>query len=314
MKAKPNTTAAVLLLSLAAVQLSAAGPEADAWNAAYNVKPAVLRSTPGDRLALAARYEAKAKYDYAPWRGPTAFVKGVSEGTVATLSEANSDDLFAELQLGAAFQLMKGPRVPPPPESRDPTAPPATPPATGGYRLGRLELGAKVRLETDQPFENYSLTYGPQLAYFHNNTRGAWPLVPSLCVDYQRVEPLHSRFLRSLGEDEDGFYRLSTVASWDLPLGEALAPRSRYLGPLGAIFNLRDYRAQEVPSAVRQSRRDESRYYEGGLNYEFTDLRCRWLRSAYVTVAHGRKPPVVDNKTMVFVGVVLGWDAMAARR
>lgn len=295
-------------MALAAVSVHAKD-EPDPWDLSLKVKPSLLHSATDDDYALAGKYRAKATYDWYPWRGPTAFAQLLSEGTVASDADINSENLFAELNGGVAFQLQQSGTVAPPPDGpRDPNAPPTEPPPSGGYRLGRLELSAKVRFETDQSFDNYSVTYGPQVGYFHNNYKGLWVLVPSVYADYQRVEILESSLYQSLGEDEDPFYRFSIVASWDIPIGEKLAPDNRYISPLGAIANVRYYQAFDVPDSIEAGNDDHAWYYELGLNYEFTDLKIRWLRSAYVSVARGRQPPAVENKTMVFVGVVLAWD------
>jgi hypothetical protein len=257
------------------------------------------------------RWQGRLLYDYSPWRGNlTAFAAGQSRGTIATDSHAHSESISAEIDTGLAWQLQQAVQLgeAPPVGERDPNAPASTPPAGGGFRFGRIELSAKVGFETDQPLDNYGLTYGPQLGYYHNNEDGLWPFVPSFYLDYQRVDLLDSRYYRDLGlSDDESFYRFSAIASWQLPVGTWLARDNRYISAIGAIANLRYTRSHDVPDAIEGTGQDESWYYEGGLNYAFTNIGAKLLRSVYVTVAHGRLPPAVEDKTMVFVGVVIGW-------
>lgn len=272
----------------------------------YSVKPSLLSSTASGDVVPALGYDVEARYDCDPWTGKVSgFAKAWSQGTIATRGAANAEALFAELQIGAAWQMTEDSIVPPPP---GPGEQATLQLPTGGRRFGRLELCGKVRFETDQLFENNDVAYGPQIGYFHSNATGMWPLMPSLYVDYLRVNPCMSDYLEDIGADDGGFYRASAVASWDVPIGEILAPKDSLISPLGMIFNARYYSAYDVPSEVKTRGRDESWYGECGIRYEFTDRGMRWLRSVFLTVARGRTPPVTDNATMVFLGIVLGPD------
>jgi len=302
----------VVLVTVSSLRCAAA--DSDSLDYDLKLKPALLYGGDND-FAAAAKYRAKLRYDLRPWSSrASGFALGKSEGTLATRARIHSENIFAEVHLGGAYQLQTDYTVPPPPPpgTMDPNAPPTVPPPTGGFRYGLVELSFKGRFETDQPLENYAATFGPQLGYFHNNTANAWALVPSLFVDYQQVEVLKSRYYDSLGVDEDTFFRLSAVASWDVSIGELLSEH-RYVTPLAAVFNLRYSYAYNVPDAVKDQGKDQAWYWEAGLNYEFTDIGWKWLRNAYVTVARGRQPPVVENETMVFVGLVVGWDKTKRR-
>jgi hypothetical protein len=310
--------AAALLVVLSAGSCPAAEEKTHLFDSDFNLKPAVLHASKGSDWAAALRWRGRLAYDYSPWRGSlTAFASGQTQGTLATDARAHSEDIWAEINTGLAWQLQRAVKLgtAPPRGERDPTAPSTGPPPGGGLRLGRLEVGLKVRFETDQPLENYALTYGPQLGYFHNNEQGLWPLVPSFSLDYQRVDLLDSLYYRRLGlNDDDSFFRFSTVASWQLPVGTWLARDNRYVNSLGAVANLRHTLAREVPNAIKLQGKDESWYCEAGLNYAFKNVGAKWLRSAYVTVARGRLPPATENKTVIYVGLVVGWPLEGRHR
>lgn len=272
----------------------------------YHLKPALLHGTNGSRTAAALRYDGSLRYDYAPWSTKwTAFGQALTQGTLATDWRSNSENLFAEIRGGAFLDLYEPPAVAPPPArgNRDPRAVPVTP--QGGHDYGRIEVAPNVRFETDQALRNYNLVYGCRLGYGNLKQTRAWALVPSAYAEWQRVDTLYSDVMRRRGIPEEAFYRWGVIGSWDWATGEDLAPNSRIWRPLGAHFDIRYYRSYDLPSGADLPELRDALYYAGGLNYELTG-KLGWVRSVYLTVAHGKLPPVTRDDTMVFVGVVLG--------
>lgn len=301
---------AQLLLVASAFVLRATAEDAPSpFKYDYSIKPGVLSGSAENDLVPALKYSASAKYDWAPWKGNgTAFAKFRSEGAVATEATANSENLFAELHAGGDFFLGKPAPVTAPPPAPGNFTPDMVPPTPEGRKdFGFIEGTAKLRFETDQSFENYNVTYGPHIGYVHRNSAKAlWPLVPLVQVDFQRVEVLHSEAYEKRGIDEEAFWRYGITAEWNWQAGEQLAQDSRYLRPLGVYGRVSYYQSYDLPKGATRAEFDESTYYAGGLNYAFTKLNLRYLRSAFITVAHGRLPPTIREQTMVFVGVTLG--------
>ena len=291
---------AMLLATMLAGPVQAAGRDVSPVDTRYHLKPALLHGTNGSRTAAALRYDGSVRYDYAPWSTKwTAFGQALTQGTVATDWRANSENLFAEIRGGAFLDLYE----PPAPGSRTPLAVPAAP--KGGYDYGRIEVTPNVRFETDQALRNYNLVYGCRLGYGNLKQTRAWALVPSAYAEWQRVDTLYSDAMRRRGVPEEAFYRWGVIGSWDWATGEDLAPGSRIWQPFGTHFDIRYYRSYDLPSGADLPELRDALYYAGGINYELTG-KLAWVRSVYLTVAHGKLPPVTRDDTMVFVGVVLG--------
>lgn len=311
-----KTLTSALVLGLASARLlagDAAGDTPSPWKAKFQAKPSLLHGTASDVTAAALRYDTSLRYHYDPWTSKlTGFAEALSQGTVATDARANTENLFAEIRGGLVYDFYEPPTpaAPPPPGERSPLDVPSTP--TGGYDFGRISLAPNVRFETDQPFENYQLTYGGVLGYGNLKQTGWWALAPSVQAEFQRVEVLYSRYYHQLGVEEDAFYRLGLIASWDWAIGEDLAPNSRFWRPFGLHFDVRFYQSYDLPSGAGIPELRESLYFAGGINYELTG-RLKWIRSVYVTVAHGRLPPATEDETMVYFGVVLGTKGLATR-
>lgn len=283
--------------------------EPSAFKYDWSVKPGLLHGSHDSEFVPALKYSALMRYDWAPWTGPaTAFAKARSEGTVATEASANSENLFAELMFGGDIYFgTPAPDVapPPPPGDFDPNQVPPTP--VGRTHYGFLEGAVKTRFETDQSFNNYNLTYGPHIGYVHRNSAvGFWPLVPLVQADFQRVEVLQSESFEKRRIDEDAFWRFGLTAEWNWQVGEQFARNSYYVRPVGVYGRLSYFQSYDMPKGATRAEFDESTYVAGGLNYAFTKINLSYLRSGFVTVAHGRLPPAVREQTMVFIGITLG--------
>ena len=288
------------------------------WDYDDDFKPALLGGSGDAEWAAALRWRARLNYDYSPWRGPAvAFANANTKGTLATDARAHSENMSADVGVGGAIQLQRADQLgtPPPLRERDANARETNAPPSGGFRWGRLELSGRIGVESDQSVQNAALTYGPQIGYFHNNEDGAWPLVPSMYVDLQQVDLLRSDHYRSLNlDDRDSSLRLSLIASWQLPVGTWLSKENRHVQALGAVVNLRYTFAEGTPDAIEERDEDRTMYIEAGLNYDLARLRVPWVRSAYVTVGHGRLPQVAEEQTQVFVGIAIGWDKPGSKR
>lgn len=287
------------------------------WSHDLDLRPALIAGSGDTDWAGALRWRGRAGYDHSPWHGPwVAFASATTRGTVATHARAHSENLTADLGLGGAVQIQRAAELgDSPPTERDADAPATDPPAGGGFRWGRIELSARIGVESDQAVRNAALSCGPQIGYFHNNEDGLWPLVPSLFIDFQQVDLLRSEYYESLGLDpKDSSRRLSVIASWQLPLGSWLSAGNRHVRALGAVANLRYTLASGTPDLIEARREDESLYVEAGLNYELSRFQVPWVRNVHVTVGHGRLPQVPDEQTQVFLGVTLGWDKPGTRR
>lgn len=305
----------LLLAALLALPANASDgtPKSNLFGTKFHVKPSLLHGTQSSRFAAALRYDASLRYDYAPWQKKwTAFAQLRSEGTVATDWRANSENLIAELRSGVSYDFYEPPvsEPPKPAGERSPLDVPSTP--KGGYDFGRIEFSPNVKFESDQTFRNYNLVYGCQVGYGNLKQTGTWALVPSVHAEWQRVDVLRSTRMRDLGIPEEDFYRWGLIGSWDWAIGEDLAPSSKIWQPLGLHFDIRYYRAFDLPSGANVAELRDALYYAGGVNYELTG-KLNWIRSVYVTVAHGKLPPETRDETMVFLGVVMGTRSLAPR-
>jgi hypothetical protein len=304
-------------MSMAMITVTASAsdndPRENLFKPEIHVKPSLLHGTQSARVAAALRYDGSLRYDYSPWRGKwAAFAQLRSEGTVASDWRANSENIFVELKGGTAYDFYEPPTVEPPKPAGE-RSPLDVPPAPrGGYDFGRIEFSPNVKFETDQTFRNHNLAYGCQLGYGNLKQTGTWALVPSVYGEWQRIDVLRSQKMRDLGIDEKNYYRWGIIGSWDWAAGEDLAPSSNIWQPLGLHFDIRYYRAFDLPSGTGHSQLRDALYYGGGINYGLSK-KLSWIRSVYVTVAHGKLPPRTRDETMVFFGVVMGTSSLAAR-
>lgn len=279
----------------------------------FDLKPSLLSASSLDDLQGAVGYGARIRYEVAPSTHSGFWVQGESKGLVATDARANSEGLFADAQVGW-FRLWE-PYTVTVLTNRTSAGSSGRPVERLEYGLGvLLDLSMKVRFETDQPFDNYNLTYGPQIGFTPLHRDGFRQLIPFFYVDYQRVEVLQSVRFESLGIDEDAYWRLDVAAGWDLDVGSWWFSRTRWLRPVSLGFDLHYYRAFELPDGASEANFDDGLYYAGTLNYNFRALRegeppkwTDWVPLVYVKVGHGRMPPVIDEQTMIQFGLVYTW-------
>lgn len=271
----------------------------DAPTFTHEFKPAIIDARDADRRTLGARFEFGVKRDF----DATAFAAygfATTKGTLTLESEANPENLVAEIGGGTAWRI--GGTVPlslePPLDPTQPSPPPATP-----IRDALINLDLKVGFETDQPFDNTQLAIGPRAGYTHTQNAGLWPLLPSLAVAYQRIHVLDSAFLTQHGIPERDFWRLDLSAAWKWrPFARADA--NAILSRIGLHADVRYFQAFELPAEAQALNQEEAFYTAGTLSYE--TQTWPWLRQVYLTVAHGRLPPSPREDTTIFLGVVLG--------
>ncbi len=292
------------LLSLLTAILHGMDQPAPSKDYIFSVSPAFLSNVSNGYTSPALRATANWKHEWAPWTGPaTGFVKAAARGTWATRPEANTEPSFAEVQAGVAWQPEAQPFIPTKDPDFNPNAPGTdSPMPTGGWSAGRIELGARSRYETDQRQDNSDVANGLQLGYFHNKSTGPWPLIPSFTLDYQWVETLTSV---QADLKETSYERVDACAAWSAPIGHIVADDTRWLAPLGVIFNLYGTLARQSSGEWREQADTKTRMIEVGLNYGLTDLNLWKCSSVYVTWSHGRRPPTTEDATVISVGLTV---------
>jgi hypothetical protein len=299
-------------LAVLALGLAARAAELNEFNKDFSLKPSILHGSLDKNFAAALKYDAKLKYDLAlAPRDDMAFTLE-SRGAVASRPSANSENLFAAFLFGYAHNFY------------DWTA--GEPAPAVGERRGRalptiqqnpfsalVDFSFKTRFETDQLFNNYNVTYGPQLGFTPKHQQGWAYLLPSCYVDYSRVEVLHSQRYRQLGIAENAFWRLDASAGWLYPIGSELFRDHRWLCPLDVQFDFHYFRSFDLPALAQSASLDEAFYYAGTIGYNLRSINpdhpsafARYVPYIYLSVGRGRLPPVTRSQTMIFIGVTYG--------
>lgn len=282
------------------------------------LKAAILYGDDDSDYAPALQYKLGYKYEPAWTAALNGHVRVKSEGTVATDSDVNSENLFAEIEVGTNLEL-----------TRTATGPSSNSNASDegigmGFddrnvkerqHYGNVDLSGTVRFETDQGFDNYNLTYGPRLGYIHRNgsTRedALWALLPKVQLGYSRVEVLHSEAFKSKGIDEDAFWRLDGVADWTFHIGKWMDPHTtHWYNGVKLAAKIQYSKGYDLPDGAKEADLDEAFYYSGSVYYRFqdgTDI-AKWISAVYLTVGEGRIAPQPEEQTQVFLGVVVNFD------
>lgn len=276
-----------------------------ALKSTWNIKPSLLHSSGEDSIVPAAKWNAALRYDSSTKLRTYGMAR--TEGVVATASDAHSEDLFVEIAGGFVFHPIDLQL----PEEFTGDARDAKERGAADKDFGRLDLGLKLRFETDQPLENYDLTYGAELGYVLASDRRWLALVPSLYASYARVEVLESEFFENRAIAEDSYFRFDIAAAWKWRPFADLVQDIQPLNPITLHADIRFSYSHDLPAGTDQTDYDKALYYAGTISYELTDLNARWvdairLRNVYLTIARGRLPPAVKDQTMIFLGIVLG--------
>jgi hypothetical protein len=295
-----------------ALNFSARASDGDEFKTHLTLKPSLLHASLDKNFTAALKYDAKLNYNLAIAPRDDLALTLESRGAIATRPSANSENLFAAFLLGYAHDFY------------DWTA--SEPVLPAGERRGRalptikqdafsalVDMSFKARFETDQLFNNYNFTYGPQLGFTPKHQQGWTYLLPSCYVDYSRVEILHSERYQQLGIAEDAFWRFDASAGWLYPIGSELFLNCRWLRPLDLQADLHYFRSFELPRGATAANLDEGFYFAGTVGYNLRSINpdkpskfVRYVPYFYVSIGHGRLPPVTRSQTMIFVGVVYG--------
>lgn len=303
-----------LLVSTALAALTTRALDLDDFDTDLSLKPSTLHGSADGKLAGALKFDGRLRYDLAPSRVDGFSVVADTKGTLATEAQANSENLYAGVELGWAHLHESWTTLTN--ANRTSQRPGARPVEKLEYQLGwLLDVFFKTRFETDQQFDNYNVTYGPKIGFTPiHRTTFVRQLVPFLYVDYQRVEVLKSDDFVARGIDEDAFWRLDVSANWDLDVGGQFLNHVRWLRPISLGFDLHYYRAFDLPDGAEEAGFDDGLYYAGTFNYNFRALYDEvpakwtdWIPLVYCSVGHGRLPPTLEEQTMVFVGIVYHW-------
>jgi hypothetical protein len=222
-----------------------------------------------------------------------------TKGTVAMDADLNTAPLSAAAGLTTSINLYRPPRVVLGERPGEYLT------ESEGFNYGRLDFSLLGGYETDQRLDNRNVTGGAELGYVLTENRGFKALVPSVFVGYDFIHVDRSELQRHLGVDDDDFRRWRVFASWKIPVGEWLSER---LDPLNAHVDLRYYRSDGVPGAIREAGKDDAFYAAGGLSYSFGPQPLwRFVNAVFVRVADGRIPPVAHEATTVTVGLAM-WE------
>lgn len=301
-----------ITLATATCAVCARDTDADEFNKHLSLKPSLLHASLDKNFSAALKYDAKLNYNLALAPRDDLALTLESKGVVATRPAANSENLFAAFLLGYAHDFY------------DWTA--SEPVPVAGQRRGRalptiqqnpfsalVDISFKTRFETDQLFNNFNLTYGPQIGFTPKHQQGWTYLLPSCYVDYQRVEVLHSERYQSLGIAEDAFWRLDASAGWLYPIGSELFRNHRWLRPLDVQFDFHYYRSFELSAGATSAGLEDGYYYAGTIGYNLRSINpdhpssfARYVPYIYVSVGRGHMPPVAQNQTMIFFGITYG--------
>ena len=307
-----SKTLSTLALTILVLALTARGADADQWKTDWALKPSLLHASLDKDFTAALKYNAAVHYNLAIAPRDDLALTLESRGAIATRARANSENLFAQFLLGYAHDFYDW-------TATEPVLPP-------GQRRGRalptihqdafsalVDFSFKTRFETDQLFDNYNVTYGPQLGFTPKHQQNWFYLLPSCYVDYQRVEMLHSRRYDQLGISENAFWRMDASAGWVYPIGSELARDIPWLRPVDLQFDFHYYRSFDLPAGARAANLDEAFYYAGTIGYNLRSINpdqpsgfARYVPYIYVSVGRGRLPPVTESQTMIFIGIVYG--------
>jgi hypothetical protein len=265
------------------------------------IKPAFLKSEDSNERAAGVRFELKADSRDERSAQSTHF-SASTKGALATTAEANSENLTAEV--AATIDRRIGGLVKINPSA--PINPNEPPPPIGPAPWGFLaSADVRIGFETDQRFNNSQLLLGPRLGLVHTERTGFRALAPSVFVSYDRVKVFESELLSSLGVTQRTFWRLEVDASWVWSPFERTDRAKDALTPLSLHADVRYFRSDDVPTAVKVRNQDDNLYTAVSLNYNTHALGWSRIEGFYVTVAHGRLPPSTREDTTIYLGVVV---------
>jgi hypothetical protein len=283
------------------------------WQTDWTLKPSVLRATAAKPYFVPAlKLGGSLKREFAPAIRDDLILFFDAKGTLAARDEANSENLYAAAHAGLSHTFhQSAPIAPlPPPGQRRGVPLPTVEPS----RLSALlDLWCNARVEADQSFRNSNFTFGPHLGLTPGFQTGYAYLLPSLYLDFGYVDVLRSAVNRRLGVSDDGYWRSDLSAGWSYPFGSLHAKETPWLRPVDLQADVQWTHTYDQPAAKADSALDHSVYVSGTIGYNLRSLHpehparlSAFLPYLYVSLAHGRLPPVEKNQTMLFLGFVYG--------
>ena len=172
-----------------------------------------------------------------------------------------------------------------------------------GFYLGRINGGLNIGHETDQEFNNQNYTVGAELTYVFTKHEGWKALIPSFSAAYEEVDSYESDILENIGVEDDHYERFRIEGSWKFLLGDYL-PES--FEPLTLHVDARYYKDFGRSDAFEATDLDESKYGAVSLDYTFEEpYFYEMLSGVYLKVSDGRIPPIEENSTQVYAGIIL---------
>lgn len=172
-----------------------------------------------------------------------------------------------------------------------------------GIYLGRINAGLNLGHETDQEFSNQNYTVGAELTYVFTKHENWKALIPSFSAAYEQVDTYKSDILDNIGVGDDNYQRFRIESSWKFLLGDYL-PES--FTPLTLHVDVRYYKDFGRSDAVKATDLDESDYFAVSLDYTFEEpYFYDMLSGVYLKVSDGRIPPIEENSTQVYAGIIL---------
>lgn len=174
-----------------------------------------------------------------------------------------------------------------------------------GFCFGRINTGLNVGHETDQEFSNQNYTVGAELTYVYTKHESWKALIPSFSAVYEQVGSYKSDILDDIGIGNDDYQRFRIESSWKVLLDDYL-PES--CNPLELHVDARYYKDFGRPDIIKTADLDESKYFAVYLNYIFEEpYFYNMLSGVYLKVSDGRIPPIEENSTQVYAGIIL-WE------
>ncbi|MBT1070615.1 hypothetical protein [Pelotalea chapellei] len=296
---KRLTTFFLTLLSVCMIANGALADDAVKFE--HKLSPGVLTAH-GD-WTVAADYRLGISTEL--WSQPTgaSFRKHLAahvstKGAMAVDPDLNTTPLTADAGLTTSINLYRPSKVIPgeqPGEFRT---------LEEGFNYGRLSLSLLGGYETDQRLDNRNFTGGVELGYVLTENQRFKAIVPSIFIGYDFVRVDHSRLQRSLGVNDEDSGRLRLFGSWKFPVGQWLPGP---FDPLNAHLDIRYYLSSGTPDVIRALDKDDALYIAGALSYSFEKPLLGFVNAAFIRVAEGRIPPVINDVTTVTVGLTV-WE------
>lgn len=291
-----------LALGSALLAASAAPALAEPVKFGHSLRPGVLTSRGDWTVSLDYDLQASKRF----WAEPeavsfrrelTVFAK--TDGALAADPDLNTTPLVTQIGTRGYLNLYR-------PSRMEPGQEPGTfRTIQRGLNWGLISLGLLAGYETDQRLDNRNVTAGAEAGYALTENHGLKALIPSFFVGYDYVRIETSKLQRTLGVDDKDSGRLRVFGSWKLPVGSLVGGA---FDPLNAHFDIRYYRSDGLPNALRARDEDDALYTAGALSYSFgPQPLAGFVNALFIRLANGRIPPATKEATTVTLGLTV-WE------